>query len=132
MSWIKNFFPDACTLIAKPGFPTTHFLYHTSCVMRKPEFCLCENKGADQLCSNCTADQHLCFGYTDSISLFLLNPKYQVFSHLLQLYRSVCVGPGLTPQRLFFLCHFSNTVFSSAHIKYVFVNTVNFNIKHFV
>ena len=24
-----------------------------SCVMRKPEFCLCENKGADQLRSNC-------------------------------------------------------------------------------
>ena len=21
--------------------------------MRKPDFCLCENKGADQLCSNC-------------------------------------------------------------------------------
>ena len=26
-----------------------------SCVMRKLEFCLCKNKGADQLCSNCTA-----------------------------------------------------------------------------
>ena len=29
--------------------------------MRKPEFCLCKNKGADQLCSNCTADQCFCF-----------------------------------------------------------------------
>ena len=27
----------------------------------KPEFCLCDNKGADQLCSECTADQRLCF-----------------------------------------------------------------------
>ena len=34
--------------------------------MRKSDFCLCENKGADQLCSNCTADQHLCFRYMDS------------------------------------------------------------------
>ena len=25
-------------------------------VIRKPDFCLCENKEADQLCSNCTAD----------------------------------------------------------------------------
>ena len=34
--------------------------------MRKPDFCLCEIKDADQLCSNCTADQRLCFRYTDS------------------------------------------------------------------
>ena len=32
----------------------------------KPGFCLCENKDADQLCSNCTADQRLCFRYSDS------------------------------------------------------------------
>ena len=31
-------------------------------IVRKPDFCLCENKGADQL-----ADQRLCFCYTDSI-----------------------------------------------------------------
>ena len=34
--------------------------------MRKPDFCLCENKDADQLCSKCTADKRLCFRYTDS------------------------------------------------------------------
>ena len=34
--------------------------------MRKSTFCICENKGPDQLCSNCTAEQHLCFRYTDS------------------------------------------------------------------
>ena len=33
---------------------------------KKPAFCLCENKEADQLCSNCTADQRLCFRYSDS------------------------------------------------------------------
>ena len=32
-------------------------------LFRRQDFCLCENKGADQLCSNCTADQHLCFRY---------------------------------------------------------------------
>ena len=29
-------------------------------------FCVCENKGADQLCSDCVADQPLCFQYIDS------------------------------------------------------------------
>ena len=30
-------------------------------IMGKPDFCICENKGTDQLCSNCAADQRLCF-----------------------------------------------------------------------
>ena len=34
--------------------------------MRKPTFCICENKDADQLRSNREADQRLCFRYTDS------------------------------------------------------------------
>ena len=33
--------------------------------MRKPLICICDNKGADQLRSNCEADQHLCFRYLD-------------------------------------------------------------------
>ena len=38
--------------------------------MRKPAFCICENKGADQLWCNYAADQHLCFRYKDrTISL---------------------------------------------------------------
>ena len=32
----------------------------------KNGFCICENKDADQLRSNCAADQCLCFRYTDS------------------------------------------------------------------
>ena len=36
-------------------------LYQLNSVMRKPDICLCENKGADQLCSNCEADRRLCF-----------------------------------------------------------------------
>ena len=36
-----------------------------SLVMRKPAFCICENKDADQLRGNREADQRLCFRYTD-------------------------------------------------------------------
>ena len=32
----------------------------------KTGFCICENKEEDQLRSNCTADQRLCFRYIDS------------------------------------------------------------------
>ena len=35
-------------------------------VMRKPTFCICENKDADQLHGNREADQRLCFRYIDS------------------------------------------------------------------
>ena len=35
-------------------------------VLRKPDFCICENKDADQLRGNREADQRLCFRYTDS------------------------------------------------------------------
>ena len=34
--------------------------------MKKPAFCICENKDADQLRSDCAADQRLCFHYMDS------------------------------------------------------------------
>ena len=39
---------------------------YMSCVMRKTAFCICKNKDADQLPSNCAADQRLCFHYIDS------------------------------------------------------------------
>ena len=34
--------------------------------MRRPAFCICENKDADQLRGNREADQRLCFRYLDS------------------------------------------------------------------
>ena len=34
--------------------------------MRKPAFCICENKGAHQLRGHRAADQRLCFRYMDS------------------------------------------------------------------
>ena len=40
--------------------------FHMSRVVRKPVFCICENKDADQLRGNGEADQHLCFHHMDS------------------------------------------------------------------
>ena len=51
---------------------------HMSLVMRKPDFCISENKDADQLRGNREADQRLCFHYTDST--IPLIPKYQITS----------------------------------------------------
>ena len=48
-------------------------------VMRKLDFCLCKNKGADQHRSNCEADQHLCFRYTDSTIPLLRKSKISRF-----------------------------------------------------
>ena len=45
---------------------------HTSHIVRKPAFCICENKDADQLRGNREADQRLCFRYTDSTIPLLL------------------------------------------------------------
>ena len=44
--------------------------------MRKPDFCICENKDADQLRGNREADQRLCFRYTDSTTPLL--PKSEI------------------------------------------------------
>ena len=43
--------------------------------IRISTICICETKGPDQLCSNCTADLGLCFLSTDSIISLLLNSK---------------------------------------------------------
>ena len=48
-------------------------------LMGKPTIRICENKGADQLRSNCEADreadQRLCFRYTDSTIPLLSKSK---------------------------------------------------------
>ena len=59
-------------------------------VLRKPVFCICENKDADQLRGNREADQRLCFRYTDS-TIPLLSK-----SEISSLWPStVAVQPGL-------------------------------------
>ena len=70
--------------------------------MRKPAFCICENKDADQLHGNGEADQCLYFHYTVRY-LYFLNPKFPFSSHGLCLYSSVCIGPVRKPH-----CWFSH------------------------
>ena len=69
--------------------------------MRKPDFCLCENKGADQLGSIST------FVFATCIVQFLyfLNPKFLAFSLFLLLYRPVVSGlVGNLEDRFFLRC----------------------------
>ena len=64
--------------------------------MRKPAFFICENKDADQLRVNRTADQRLCFCRIDIVQYlyFLnLNTKFLASSYLL------CVRPSQEPRR---------------------------------
>ena len=68
--------------------------------MRKPAFCICENKDADQLRGNREADQCLCFFGTRIVKYpFYLNTKFHAPSHLLWLYSLVCGGPCRKPRR---------------------------------
>ena len=66
-------------------------------IMRKPDFCICENKDADQLPGNVKLISAFVFTTWIVQSLYYLNPKFQASSHLLWLYRPVCVGPGRKP-----------------------------------
>ena len=63
---------------------------HLSRVVRKPAFCICENKDPDQLRGNREADQRLCFRYTDSTIPLL--PTSEISSLWPS---SVAVQPGL-------------------------------------
>ena len=79
-------------LVGNPDIMFSHVeVFNLSRVMRKLDFCICENKGADQLCSsNHAADQRLCFRYIDSRLPLLPKPES------LSLYpSSVLVQPGL-------------------------------------
>ena len=76
--------------------------------MRKPDFCICENKDTDQLRGNKDTD-HLrgnaklisAFVFATQIeqSLYFLNTKFQAASHLMRLYSQVSVGPGRKSRR---------------------------------
>ena len=76
--------------------------------MRKPDFCLGENKGADQLRGNREADHAFVFATRIVYFLFFLNPKFQASSLLLSLYSPVCIGPGRKSRRPVFSRRGSN------------------------
>ena len=71
--------------------------------MRKPIFCIFENKDADQLRGNREADQRHCFRYT--VSTIPVLSKSEISS-------PVCVGSGRKPRRL---------VFSQRGLFYIFI-----------
>ena len=71
-------------------------------VTRKPAFCICGNKGEDQLCGKRAGDQRLCFRDTDRKSLCFLNTKLLASIHPMWLYIPVYVGPGRKSRRQVF------------------------------
>ena len=62
--------------------------------MRKPTFCICENKDADQQRGNREADQRLCFRYIDSPIPLLTKSEISSLQP-----SSVAVQPGLCRTR---------------------------------
>ena len=58
-------------------------------IMRKLDFCLCENKGADQLRSNCEAVSTFVFATWIVQFHVVLNPRFQAYSLLLWLHNTV-------------------------------------------
>ena len=86
--------------------------------MRKPTFCLCENKDADQLRGNREAEQRLCFRYLDSTIPLL--PKSKISSF----YPSpVAVQPGL--------CQTWSECVPSIHIKKKYMKNTTENCHYF-
>ena len=85
-------------------------MYDLSRRMGKPTICIGGNKGADQLHSNCEADQRLCFRYTDS-TIPLLSKSKLASNHLPRLFSWVCVGT----------CRNPNCWFSHAQAKFSFI-----------
>ena len=65
--------------------------YHFSCVIRKPAFCICENKDADHL-----------HGTYSTILNYFLHPKFQASSHLLLVCRVVSDDQVTKPLNRFF------------------------------
>ena len=80
-------------------------------VMRKPNFCLyiCENKGADQLRSNCEADQRLCFRYTDSAISLLTKSDISVAAQT-----GLCQTRSETPKPSFLT---SQLIYNNLHYR---------------
>ena len=68
-----------CLASSKFSLMKAYYKLYMSHLVRKPTICICENKGADQLRSNCEADQRLCFRYTDSTLPLLLKSKISSF-----------------------------------------------------
>ena len=107
--------------------------------MRKPTFCICENKDADQLRGSVTAKLISDFVFATKIvqSLYFLNPKFQTSNHHLWLYSPVCVRPGRKPRRPVFSERGSNfqtptnfTVNTLSHTKWFYLGVISPNCSN--
>ena len=76
--------------------------------MRKPAFCLCENKAQISFAVFAMLIRAFAFAPRMVQCLFFLNLKFQAYNHLLWLYRPVCIRPGQIPQRPVFSRQGSN------------------------
>ena len=74
-------------------------------VMRKPAFCICENKG--QISCAVTAQLISAFVFATQIvqSLFFLNPRFPASNHLLWLYSPVCLNSSMSYHFVYFPFH---------------------------
>ena len=110
-------------LVGNPVDRFSRVAAHFRHVMRKLDVCIRENKGADQLCSNCTAcsnctvDQRHCFRFIDRIQIFnLLETFYDCSAR----FESVLAGnprdtfSGILP-RVTFLCSAGPNMNDHAH-----------------
>ena len=67
--------------------------------MIKTDFHICENKDADQLCGNYTADRHLCLCFKDSTIPVLLESKISTFNpSSVTVQASLCLPRLETPE----------------------------------
>ena len=95
--------------------------------MRKPTFCICESKDADQLRGSQKAEQCLCFRYIDSTIPLL--PKSEISSLKPS---SVAVQPGLSGFKFNFFDNLlklaSDTVFNLLNltVDVPFLNHIQF------
>ena len=72
--------------------------------MRKPAFCICGNKGEDQLCGNRTDDQRLCFCYIDStIPLLSKSKSSNLETSSVAIQNGLCLTWSETPKTGFLM-----------------------------
>ena len=116
---------------AYPMEPIWSFhIYKMSFVMRKPFFCIFENKNATQISFAVTAKLISAFVFATRLeqSLNYLYTKFQASSYLLGPYSPVCVGPSRKPRRPVFSQRGSN-ILSSTRI--VFAQLLYFRMVWF-
>ena len=97
--------------------------------MRKPDFCLGENKGADHFAVTAKLISTFVFATRIVQFLFYLNPKFQASSSFLSLYRPVCVGPGRKPRRPVFSHRGSDNKHAINVMSTVYAHNKNINFQ---